>query len=395
MSFESKVNTNYVDPRNIVILDPKVNYYGGWDSTLNPAFYIEKTYSSLSGRITDERSFDADKIGKYLLSNGAAILEQKILVRKSLLTNINDMMPSFISDGDSSSTYLYKDTIVSIHSGESDNYYIAINWPIKISNGYDAVYKELLQFLIPEDKSAARVSILMKNRHGSMKVEPIAFKAPIIDDLELNYGKGFTKVYDKIVDKLNESRAGLICFHGPAGTGKTTFLKHLTTKINREFIFIPVGMAPHLADPDFLTLLMSHKESILVLEDAEQALTSREVDVGNSSVIATMLNICDGLIGSLLNITVIASYNADRQTIDKALLRRGRLAFDYTFDKLSTEDARRVAIHLKKDPNQINEPTSLADIYNAEDDTGYIPPVQKTMGFGFATSIGSPVTPKK
>jgi hypothetical protein len=93
----------------------------------------------------------------------------------------------------------------------------------------------------------------------------------------------------------------------------------------------------------------------------------------------------DGVLGTVLSISILASFNADKQTIDKALLRRGRLCFSHMFNPLSIADAKRLAVHLKKDPafiESIVNPTSLADLYNAEDDTGYVPKVEKVMGFG-------------
>lgn len=213
----------------------------------------------------------------------------------------------------------------------------------------------------------------------------VDFEPPVIDDLELNYGMGFKKVDEQLVKKLKTNKSGLFMFHGGIGTGKSFYIKHLTSKIDREFIFIPVGMAGELASPSFVSLLLEHENAVLVLEDAEQALQSREVDHWNSAVVSTILNLSDGVLGTVLSISILASFNADKQTIDKALLRRGRLCFSHMFNPLTIPEAKRLAVHLKKDPAFIEgivSSTSLADIYNAEDNTGYVAPVEKVMGFG-------------
>lgn len=372
-------------------LSPDVGYYSCWDSRLNPKMYIEKRFNCLSSTLVDDRLYDLPLIKKHLVDNGAILVEQESTIR-----SLSDKdgargragLPSFLLDSENRYLYWYKDNLVTLDkSGTGGAYTLSLYWPCKPL--FTSVHDELTRFLIPTPPGAARISILMKSKYDGIKVEPITFKPPVIDDLEMSYGKEFSKVHNRIVEKLTEPRAGIMCFHGPPGNGKSFYIKYLTTLIDRPFIFIPVGMASQLADPDFVTLLMSNKESILVLEDAEQALQSRERDPHNSNVVASLLNISDGLLGSLLNITIIATYNADKQLIDKALLRKGRLAMDYTFDKLSEHDARRLAAHLKKDPSQFIGPTSLADIYNSEDDTGYVAPVEKTMGFGLST-----VTPK-
>jgi SpoVK/Ycf46/Vps4 family AAA+-type ATPase len=138
-------------------------------------------------------------------------------------------------------------------------------------------------------------------------------------------------------------------------------------------------MTDQLASPDFISLLMNKKEAVLILEDAEKAVQERGGN-GNDSAVATLLNLADGILGSLLNISIIVTYNADRQFIDKALLRKGRLSFDYDFGPLKTADAARLMKHLGKDA-AVEGPMTLADIYGVEDDTGHTPVEPKQVGF--------------
>lgn len=348
---------------------PGESFYGKWDGSLNPKVFIEKRYRELAHLIKDWRGYTEDVL-KYLEKQGAAILERTVVINKEDEQD-SDGKPSYLNSFDAGATtsFLYKDNVV-VYSDEDFCVYNPASKP--------NVIDEFRPFL--KEVKDARVSILLSS-NGQLYVDSIDFAAPVIDDLALNYGAGFPGIHGQIAEKLNGRGAGLYLLHGPAGTGKTSYIKWLTSVVKREFIFIPVGMAGELSSPSFIKTLLSHKEAILILEDAEQALQSRDVDSYNSSTVSTLLNLTDGVLGSLLNIAIIGSFNSDKSTIDKALLRKGRLAFDYTFNKLSIRDAQKLALHLGRDIT-ITEPTSLADIYNATVNTNYVAPIKRAMGFG-------------
>ncbi len=374
------------------------------NSSADMKVLVERIYKTLCCSVRDDRDYRSGEVLKYLETHGAHLIENMTsLTATSKVSNggglslaagpyssrsLEAILGSYNDEDESFKLFLYKGCFLRVIIRDSGT---TIETTGPISLDVKAIHEELSSFLAPRQPAA--VSVLLNAPHG-MVTKSIDFIPPVIDDLDLNYGKGFTeKVHTKIVAKLGQNKPSLMLFHGHAGTGKSSYIKHLTTLTDREFIFVPVGMAGELSSPAFLNLLLSHENAILVLEDAEQALQARETDYHNSSTISTLLNLSDGLLGSLLNVTIIATYNADRQTIDKALLRKGRLSFDYTFDKLPTDCARRLATHLKKDPSQFTEPTSLADVYNAEDDTGYVAPVEKKMGFGFGGGVVT--TPKE
>jgi ATP-dependent 26S proteasome regulatory subunit len=109
---------------------------------------------------------------------------------------------------------------------------------------------------------------------------------------------------------------------------------------------------------------MENLNSILVIEDAEKILTSRE-DEKNSAV-TTLLNLTDGLLSDCLNIQIICSFNTDISRIDSALLRKGRLIAKYNFKPLAVKKANALARSLGLN-SHFSEPTKLTDIYNDAD----------------------------
>lgn len=269
--------------------------------------------------------------------------------------------------------YEYKDQLVWIWANDTKrSYEICIHHLIS----QDPALDDFKSFVI-SDMDKHQVSILLKTEYG-LDSTPCDVKLPKDLDLDANYGEGFKEKTTALETLLNKGESGLVLFHGAAGTGKSTFIKYLSTKSNREFIYIPVGMVGLLAAPDMLGFLTSKKGCVLVLEDAEKAVRSRE-DGDNGDITATILNMTDGILGNILNIAIIATYNASRETVDKALLRKGRLTFEHEFGPLSAADADRLLAHLGQ-PKQ-GKSMTLAEIYYLETDNGHREKERRTMGF--------------
>lgn len=185
-------------------------------------------------------------------------------------------------------------------------------------------------------------------------------------DIELHYGKKFMEIHQQILDNLTNKYHGLFLFHGDPGTGKTSYIRYLISILSskKKVIYIPTYMIEQLANPEFITFIQKHKESILILEDAEFALQSRTEEYGAQAV-SNLLNITNGLLNDATKIQVIATFNMDKKKLDEALLRPGRLLNEWKFDKLSIEESKALASHLGKDFD-VTEAMTVAEIYEGK-----------------------------
>lgn len=231
------------------------------------------------------------------------------------------------------------------------------------------------------EKPAKRAQIhLVKTEMGHMDTQEYDLNTPEID-LELNYGKDFQKIHDVIVKRLNaENDKGIILLHGDPGTGKTSYIKYLTKLVNnKDVLFIPPSMAEMLSEPSIIPFLMDHKNSILIIEDAERVISDRQIN-GSSAGVSNILNLTDGILGDCLNIQVIATFNMRKEKIDQALLRKGRLIAEHKFEKLTVEETNNLLKFLGKDII-VDEGLVLADIYNI--DVEEYKTVNKNLKIGF------------
>lgn len=223
---------------------------------------------------------------------------------------------------------------------------------------------DLVQFERPKKRANIQ---LVKSDHGHLDTEEYdLFVAEM--NLELNYGKPFLKVHDAIVNRLNKANdKGIILLHGDPGTGKTSYIKYLTTLINdKDILFIPPSMAEMLSEPSIIPFLMEHKNSILIIEDAERVISDREGN-GSPAGVSNILNLTDGILGDCLSIQIIATFNMKREKIDQALLRKGRLIAEHKFESLSVSETNTLLKHIEKD-FESSEPMCLADIYNIDEE---------------------------
>lgn len=353
------------------------NPYLPYDGMMAPKYFMWELYCEVISMTNDERSY---LIGAMdFIKNNGKIVEGYVSIEEEIGEEDHDKLIGKIFMGtQGSNLYLYKDNLIRCKVDDAqvdDAQVVTLEFYYPVSK--QCVIEEFKKWIIVK-KGESRVSILTV-RNGGLSAQKVSFSPPVISDLELNYGAGFNKTYKKMVDKLNENGSFMFLYHGDPGSGKSYLIKHLTSVIDREFIFIPSSCFGQLSSPDFISLLLTKKEAVLILEDAEQAIQARGGN-GNDSAVSTLLNLSDGVLGNVLNIGLILSYNCDKQLVDKAILRKGRLSQEVFFGPLKTEDAQRLMKHLGKDV-KVTKPMTLADIYGVEIDTGSIPQQEKQMGF--------------
>lgn len=221
---------------------------------------------------------------------------------------------------------------------------------------------------------------LIKSDMGHLDIEEYELNVPEIN-LELNYGKNFLKINDLILKRLNtENDKGIILLHGDPGTGKTSYIKYLTKNVtDKEILFIPPSMAETLSEPSIIPFLMEHKNSILIIEDAERVISDRETN-GSSAGVSNILNLTDGILGDCLGIQIIATFNMRREKIDTALLRKGRLIVEHKFTALSVDETNKLLNFLGKKFKSEQE-MCLADIYNVDTETYKVENKNSKIGF--------------
>lgn len=203
-------------------------------------------------------------------------------------------------------------------------------------------------------------------------------------DLEASYNDDFLPIAQRVEDFVNAEReSGIVLLHGVAGSGKTTFIRYLLTRCGKKrIIYLPPDLAHELSSPSFFNFIRQYDNSVLLIEDAENILKTREG--GGNQSISNLLNMSDGIMGDALNIQLICTFNAEWAEIDEALKRPGRLIASYRFEKLTAEKTRILVKKLHgENVEPIERQMTLAEVYKMQEDKHRIDKKAKqAMGFG-------------
>lgn len=307
-------------------------------------YFIEQGFVEDVRIITNIRKFDTSS--QSLFTNE----------KRQLMVRINSTTNSF------NNTLVMLEFTYSITNGE-------------ISNQLD--FEKIKTFARAKKKSNIK---LVKSDHGHLDTEDYDLPIPPMN-LELNYGGDFIEIHNVILNALNKNYGkGIILLHGDPGTGKTSYIKYLTSLVQeKDILFIPPSMAEMLSEPSIIPFLMEHKNSILIIEDAERVISDRE-GKGSPAGVSNILNLTDGILGDCLSIQIVATFNMKRERIDQALLRKGRLIAEHKFEKLSVEETNKLLTYLNKE-QKAEEGMVLADIYNIDSNVIKVNKKYNKIGF--------------
>lgn len=189
-------------------------------------------------------------------------------------------------------------------------------------------------------------------------------------NLDTLYNDDFKPIDKKIKEFINTDGSGLVILHGVKGSGKTSYIRKLIDdNSKRKFIFVPANMIELIGQPSFNDFLFTLKDSVIILEDCENAIKSRANTHGNSGAVTLLLNMCDGLLSDMFNIKFICTFNEQIDRIDDALLRKGRLVCKYEFKELSKEKTAALLEQEKGITDYDGDGLTLADIFNFDEES--------------------------
>lgn len=173
-----------------------------------------------------------------------------------------------------------------------------------------------------------------------------------------------------------ESDANILILLGDPGTGKTTFIRELIVKNGLDAMITYEEELMMGSDRIYMDLI-TEDQDILILEDADLMLQSRDKD-GNK-IMSKLLNVSDGLMKNRKKIifTGNITYNA-LQSADHALIRPGRCFDVQNFRSLTYDEAEKASnvMGIDMPTHKFNEIT-LAKLTNKD----YVEPELAKIGF--------------
>lgn len=226
----------------------------------------------------------------------------------------------------------------------------------------DFITKQLADIF--QDRSFTSISWFFREQGGiDSRTMYIDHKNNTLDEFYPWFHKGLNTFIDDYMD----SSAAVLILYGPPGTGKTSFLKHMLCRRKTNAI-VTYDELVLQDDRFFIDFLTNDDHEVMVVEDADLLLTSRESD--HNVIMSKFLNVSDGLV-KIANKKLVFTTNISQiNKVDPALTRKGRCFGTVEFRKMTPDEARNAAraANLPEQDWYSKREWALAEIFNQDTD---------------------------
>ena len=234
---------------------------------------------------------------------------------------------------------------------------------------------ELVQRTLSKKAPSGTFHVLIRTQCGYSLASVGQVDAKLCRD---NYPGPVLNKLDHVVGclKSKDPCGRLVLLDGPPGTGKSYAIRGLSLEVEATFVLVAPSLVGSLSGPELVPVLLAEKKRgcpiVLVMEDADHALVTR--DRGELVQLSELLNMGDGLLGDLMDLRIIATTNAGRTDLDRAITRPGRLCSHVEFGALDAAHARRLVARLTGEEDQRTVPhMTVADVYRMARGDGWSP----------------------
>ena len=324
------------------------------DYNLNDFIYCWDKFGSRPNRIVIHNTYSSKLFNKvmdgYILEKNVFTEvipdSEEVIINDKMLAKLDDKcyLSYVIADRNMDNSFI--DSITFYYEGSYDG----------VKNILEELNDCILDYCEDDSNKLNTIGISI----NGLEIEPISLKDDDIENTDLFYASNTFKRVEKAIKGIKKSDKGLTIFYGERGTGKTSMINYLASKLDRIVIFIPNNMIEHtINNPEFRKFIKKYEKPILILDDCEMMfgeVFSRNPFANN------LLQMVDGFLSDTMNVSIVALFNIeDEDEIDQSLLECNNLIDVVEFEYLSSEESMDLAKHLQSNKKYKNK-TRLVDI---------------------------------
>lgn len=338
------------------------------DSGLNDFLYLWDIFKTRPNKVLIHGTFDFketenffdqyEKVNKF--TEIICLEIDDIINDKLLLKSTESIYISYIAVDKLTESAVISDITIYYSSSED-------------ADEVNEIIKSVSEYQVIDDLEEGHNLNVVSLSNNSIELEEIKYDDIDIDNIEEYYSKQTFKDLSKWLKKSKKQQSGLSILYGKRGTGKSSAIKYLATKLDRNLIFVPNNLVDlTINSSDFSKFLRKHENPILILDDCEMIFN--EFFTKSNIIANNLMQLVDGLLSNKLSIITIFNVE-DKSEIDHNLIECNNLIDIIEFTDLSNSEANQLSELLGYKQKHKNDIRLLDLIKNTKSDN------KKRLGF--------------